>query len=263
MMAGVVLGVLVVVALGADRLGLQIPTRTGAGPPLQPPSRKHLFGTDQLGRDVFSRCVYGLRTSLLVAGGAIGLALLLGTALGLLSSSAAGVTDALLNSASNVVLAIPTVVSAIAIVSFVGGGVVVVTVTIAAIATAALYRIARSLSRRVLGELFVTAARCIGASQARIMRREVLPSIAATLVAYGLLGAAAAVGAEGALSYLGLSVPPPEPSLGSVLADGVGVVGQAPHLTVIPTLVVATLVISLNTIARSLSDRADTREVQL
>lgn len=253
--AVVTLATVVGAALAADLLPLADPLRTGAGRPLAGPSLEHPFGTDQLGRDVLARVVVGSRTSIVVAVVAITVAFVVGGGLGLLAGLRRGATDTAMVAGSNVLLAVPPLIVAIAVVAVLGNGLINVALTIAAVSIAEVFRVTRGLTRSVSEREYVVASRMMGARSMRTMRVEILPAVLPSAAVFACIGAGVAVAAEGALSFLGLGVAPPQPSLGSVLSDGVGRITEAPHLTLVPALMIGLLVISLDTIAEHLRTR--------
>lgn len=257
---------LILVALGsvlAAVLPLADPVAQDLSDILAPPSLDHLFGADSLGRDIFSRTIYGLRISLLAGLASVGLGLMIGGALGTLAGYHRGRLESLLMAAMNVVLAFPPLVLAIAITSSAGPALLKVIFAIGILFVPAFARIARANTLACAGKEFVLAARAIGMSDGRILIGEILPNLVAPLLVYSLLMVAVAIVAEASLSFLGLSVPPPMPSLGGMIAAEQANVLDAPFTVFFPAGVLFATVFALNLVGEQAQRRLDVREQAL
>jgi peptide/nickel transport system permease protein len=227
---------------------------------LLPPGHGHWFGTDELGRDILSRTLYGARISLLVAVSVV--ALSLGT--GLIAGAAAGFyggwTDIVLNVyVANAFLALPGILLAIAFVAFLGPGLFNLILALSIYGWVGYARLVRAQVMAVKEREFVEAARALGASDLRLLARHILPNILQPLVVQGAVGMAGAVLAEATLSFLGLGVPPPTASWGAMLNDARSHLFDSPQLVVFPALAVMLAVLSFNFIGDALRDFLDPR----
>lgn len=222
------------------------------------PSHTHWFGTDDLGRDILSRTLFGARISLVVAVSVVGLSLILGTVVGCIAGFYGGWRDVLLNVyLMNAFLALPGILLAIAFVAFLGPGLGNV---ILALAIAGWVNYARLVRAQVLAareKEYVEAARALGAGDLRILLRHILPNIAQPVIVQAAVGMAAAVLAEATLSFLGLGVPPPSASWGVMLSDARAHLFDAPHLLLFPATAVMLCVLSFCFLGDALRDSAD------
>jgi peptide/nickel transport system permease protein len=224
-----------------------------------PPSAAHLLGTDALGHDMLARVIFGARSSLAVGLLAPLAATLVGGALGLLAGYFRGWLETITVGASDVLLAFPPLVLALAVTAYLGQSVPNLILVLAILTIPAVTRIARAGTLALRGRDFVTAARALGASHTRIMLREILPNIALPLAAYFLLLVAVIVTAESILSFLGLGVPPPLPSWGSMIAEGRENLELAPHIAFIPAAVMFLTVLAFNLVGDRLRSLTDPR----
>lgn len=224
---------------------------------LESPSSEHWLGTDELGRDVFTRLVYGARISLFI--GLIGTAggVLFGTVLGLISGFFGGWTDTLSMRLVDIMYAFPGILLAILIVAVMGTGLsnLIIALTIWGIPT--LSRIVRSNVLTLKSQDFVEAANTIGASRSRIMFRHLLPNSMAPIIVYATLGVAGALLTAAGLGFLGLGVQPPTAEWGAMLSVGRRYLREAPHLMIFPGLLIFITVVSLNLIGDALRDALD------
>jgi peptide/nickel transport system permease protein len=218
-------------------------------------SRGHLLGTDQLGNDVLSRILYGGRTSLEISVGANLIGLLIGGSLGTLAGYAGGVTDSIVMRIFDVLLAIPALILAMAIAESLGPGQLNVTIAISFFAIPAFARLARAAAMRKRQQPFILAARLAGTSNWRILTRHIAPNIFPPLATFSFLGVAVAVIIESGLSFLGLSVRPPAPSWGSMIALGQNYMGNDPALILVPSIFLFATVVSLNMLGDALRAR--------
>jgi peptide/nickel transport system permease protein len=225
------------------------------------PSWEHPFGTDDAGRDVFSRVLSAARVSLLVAVVSVGIALLVGVTIGLVSGYYRGVADNLLMRCMDVLFAFPVLLLAVAIVAVLGRGLVTAMVAIGVVYIPIFARVTRASVLSVREQVFVTAAVSTGAGDWRIMRRHVLPNIAAPLIVQTSLSLAFAILSEAALSFLGLGIQPPQPSWGRMLYDGRGFVEDAWWMGFFPGLAIFLVVLAFNVVGDALRDVLDPRQL--
>jgi peptide/nickel transport system permease protein len=223
------------------------------------PSAAHLLGNDALGRDILARAIFGARASLEIGVLAPLIASLIGAAIGALSGYFRGRFETLAIGATDVLLAFPPLVLALAIVAYLGQSVINVILVLAVLTVPAVTRVARAATLAVREREFVTAARALGASHLRILLREILPNILPPLVAYFLVLVAVTIVAEGILSFLGLGVPPPQPSWGSMIADGRDSLDIAPHIAFIPAIAMFLTVLAFNLVGDGLRALTDPR----
>lgn len=223
------------------------------------PSAAHLLGTDALGRDILARCIYGARASLEIGLLAPLIATLLGTLFGTLAGYFRGPVELLTIGASDVLLAFPPLVLALAIVAYLGQSVANVTIVLAILTVPAVTRVARAATLAVREREFVTAARALGAGHPRILAREILPNIVPSLAAYFLVLVAVIIIAEGILSFLGLGVPPPMPSWGSMMAEGRESLDSAPLIAFAPAAAMFLTVLAFNLVGDTLQAITDSR----
>lgn len=227
---------------------------------LLPPSHQHWFGTDELGRDILSRIIYGARISMTVAVSVVTLSLGVGVAAGLASGFYGGWTDTILNVyVNNAFLALPGILLAIAFVAFLGPGLLNLVLALSISGWVGYARLVRAQVMAVKEREFVEAARALGASNLRIVILHILPNIVQPVLVQAAIGMAGAVLAEATLSFLGLGIPPPAPSWGSMLNDARSHLFDAPHLTIFPAIAVMLAVLSFNFIGDALRDLLDPR----
>ena len=254
------LALFVVCAVFAPWLATQDPTRLDLQGRLLAPNRAHWFGTDELGRDIFSRILYGARISLGVSTSVVGLSLALGLLVGSISGFYGGIADTFLNIyATNAFLALPGILLAIAFVAFIGPGLGNVIVALAISGWVAYARLVRAQVAATKRRGFVEAARALGASNLRLMARHILPNMAQPLIVQASIGMAGAVLAEATLSFLGLGMPAPAASWGAMLNDARSHLFDSPHLVYFPAAAVMLLVLAFNFIGDALRDRLDPR----
>lgn len=246
-------------AIFAGVLPLQDPSVPAALPGLGP-SGSHLLGTDELGRDLLSRVVYGARVSLIVGFASIGLGMAVGGVLGLLAGYYRGFIDAVITGAANILLAFPALVLGLAIVTFWGPSLFHVTIAIAILSIAPLALVVRGSTVVYSEREFVSAARMLGASNRPIIFREILPNVVPAAVSLGLISVAVAIVAEGGLSFLGLSVRAPTPTWGNMIAEGQAVIGQYPLIALWPGLAMFITVLALNIAGDRLRGYFDIKE---
>jgi len=228
------------------------------------PSLHHLFGTDDLGRDIFSRVVYGSRISISAGIGAMIIGFGVGAPLGMLSAFRRGRLDHIVSTIMYAVLAFPAIVATIAVLSFwTPRNLFKIVVVIGVAAIPIIYRVIRAATLSVATKEFVVAAKMQGASDRRILLRELLPNIAPILISFLMIGIATVVTLEGALAFLGLSVNPPTPSWGNMINEARTVMAQNPWLVIFPSLVLCLFLLSLNFIGDRLRTHFDVTDVKL
>lgn len=258
---GVLLAVLfAVMAVGAPWLAPANPAAIDLTHRLAAPSAAHWFGTDQLGRDILSRIIYGARLSLTVAVSVVALSLGTGIVLGGIAGFYGGAIDTALNIfAMNAFMALPGILLAIAFVAFLGPGLLNLILALSIGGWVGYARLVRGQVLAVREREFVEAARALGASDLRIFLRHILPNIVQPLIVQAAIGMAGAVLAEATLSFLGLGVPPPTASWGSMLNDARAHLFDAPYVVVPPAIAVMLCVLCFNFIGDALRDYLDPR----
>jgi peptide/nickel transport system permease protein len=254
-----VLASFAVVALLAPWLAPYSPTAQNLPASLQPPGPVHLLGTDEFGRDILSRLIYGTRVSLLVGVFSVAIALAAGGFLGMLAGYYGGWLDNALMRVMDVMLALPTILLAIVIVTSLGPG---LTNVMLAVGISLIPNFARVAKAAVLGvrELeYVEAAKASGAGDLRIIFRHILPNSLAPIIVQGTLSVAGAILSAAALSFIGLGAQPPTPEWGSMLSSGRAFLRDAPHVTTFPGLAILLTVLALNLFGDGLRDALDPR----
>ena len=226
---------------------------------LAAPSRTHIFGTDGLGRDIYTRVIYSYQVSLVIAFAAIALALIIGVPIGIVAGYLGGVVDFAISRVLDILLSFPAILLAISLITILGQGEQVMVLAIAIVYVPILTRVLRASVMDVKSMAFVEGARARGAGQLRIMVRHVLPnSIGPTLIQAALLGAFA-IQVEAALSYLGLGIEPPTPSLGYMLQENEQYITQSPWGVLFPCIGIALAVLAFNLVGAGLRDLLDPR----
>jgi peptide/nickel transport system permease protein len=252
----------VVVAIAAPLIAPYSPQEqffdglTLEGSPL-PPNERFWFGTDLLGRDLFSRMVYGARTSLIVGLFANGIALLAGTLIGLTAGFVRGIVGATLMRATDLMMTFPALILAITIAALHGPDLAIVVYVIALVNTGPVARVVYAETTSLAEREFIAAERAIGAGTARILFRHILPHLLPIVIVWGTLGISTTVLLEATLSYLGAGVQPPEPSWGNIVYDGQSYFQSAPWLVFFPGFAVALLALSVNLVGDALRDLLD------
>ncbi len=224
---------------------------------LEGPSPSHPLGRDELGRDILSRLVFGARVSVAVGMAVVLLAGLLGTAIGAVAGFAGGRVDGLLMRATDVFLAFPGILLAIALVAVLGPALRHVVLALVTIGWVGYARLVRGQVLQIKEQEFVLAARAAGVPAPRILIRHVLPGVLPTLMVQASLGMAGAILAEASLSFLGLGIQPPTPSWGAMINAGRAHLIDAPHLALFPGLAILLMVMGLNFLGDALVDLLD------
>jgi peptide/nickel transport system permease protein len=226
----------------------------------KPPSAAHWFGTDELGRDILSRIIFGTRASLAAGVISVSIAVAIGVPLGLLAGYCGGFIDALISRITDAMLACPGLILAIALAAFLGPSLGNAMIAIGITATPIFIRLTRGQTINVKVENYIEAAEAIGNSSARIALRHVLPNVVPALLVQITLSIAAAIIAEAALSFLGLGQQPPAPSWGSMLNSAQRFLVSAPWMAFWPGLSIFLIVMSFNLLGDGLRDALDPRE---
>ncbi len=255
--AAAVLVLVAVAAAAGSWLAPYDPAAIDATALLQGPGPSHLFGTDELGRDVLSRVIGGARATALVVLVAVGLALLLGTAVGLVAGYSGGAVDAVLMRIVDGLLAFPMLVLALAVVAALGPGLRNALVAVAVVNVPRFARVVRGQVLSLRTREYVLAAEIMGVPRVRILLRHLLPHLASVLLVFSAIAAATAVVAEASLAFLGLSTQPPDPSWGGMVAAGVQQLEQNPAMSVFPGLALVVTIGALNLLADGLRDQLD------
>ena len=250
---------LVVAAAFADVLPLPSPTDMDMLERRAMPTAAHWLGTDGLGRDVAARLVFGARTSLVVGLCAPLIGLTIGGAAGMLAGYFRGWLDTFVSGAVDVLLAFPPLVLALAVTAFLGQSVLNMTLILGFLGIPAFTRVARAATLAFAQREFVTAARALGATHSRILMRELLPNVALPLAAFLLVGVAVTIVVESALSFLGLGVPPPQASWGSMIGEGRESLENAAWLAFTPAGVMFITVLAFNLVGDTLRAVTDPR----
>jgi peptide/nickel transport system permease protein len=251
----------VIVALAAPWVAPYDPLQTSWTAVRKAPSAAHLFGTDEIGRDVLSRVIFGARASLLAGLVSVCIALSLGVPIGLLAGYAGRWSDALISRITDAMLATPFLILAIALAAFLGPSLTNAMIAIGISATPIFIRLTRAQVQSVKVEDYVEAARALGNSHLRIALRHILPNVVPPLIVQATLAIAAAVIAEASLSFLGLGQQPPAPSWGSMLNTAKNYVENAPWMAVWPGVSIFLLVLSFNLLGDGLRDALDPRHI--
>jgi peptide/nickel transport system permease protein len=256
---GVIVLLYVALAAGAPWIATSDPTRTDWSQIRKPPSRAHPFGTDDLGRDGFSRVVWGARISMQAGVLSIVLAMAIGVPLGLIAGYYRGALDQVVMRLTDAWLAFPFLILAIGLVTILGPSLTNATIAIGLGATPTYVRLTRGLVLAARAEDYVQGARALGAGDVRLMSRHILPNIVSAIVVQATVAIPTAIIAEAVLSFLGLGVQPPAPSWGTMLNSAQQFLEQAPWMAYWPGLAIFLLALSFNLAGDGLRDLLDPR----
>jgi len=248
------------VAIFADVLPLPSPTDMDMLEKRAPFSAQHWLGADGLGRDELARVIYGARISLIVGLCAPIIGLTIGGALGMVAGYFRGRFESVVVGSMDVLLAFPPLILALAVTAFLGQSILHLTCILGLLGVPAFMRVARAATLTLARREFVIAAQALGATHARILLRELLPNVILPLFAFFLLGVAVTIVAEGSLSFLGLGVPPPISSWGSMIGEGRESLEMAPRLAFIPAIAMFLTVLSFNLVGDTLRALTDPRQ---
>jgi peptide/nickel transport system permease protein len=248
------------VAILADVLPMPSPSDMDMLERRAPFSFAHWLGTDGLGRDELSRLIHGARISLVVGICAPIIGLAIGGALGMLAGYFRGRFETYVVGSMDVLLAFPPLILALAVTAFLGQSLLHLTLILGVLGIPAFMRVARASTLTLARREFVIAAQALGATHARILLRELLPNVLLPLLAFFLLGVAVTIVAEGALSFLGLGVPPPISSWGSMIGEGRESLEMAPRLAFLPAIAMFLTVLSFNLVGDTLRALTDPRQ---
>jgi peptide/nickel transport system permease protein len=254
-----ILGLVVTLAIFAPLVTTVDPYTMNRIDSLQGPSRAHPMGTDELGRDLFSRVVYGARTSLMVAASAVAIATLIGTPIGILAGYLEGWVDSFSMRVMDVVFAFPALLLALAITAFLGPNLRNATLALGIVYAPGFARIVRGPVLSAKHQEYVEASRVSGANTGRILVRHVLPNVISPLIVSATVTFSFALLAEAALSFLGLGAQPPEPSWGAMLSGGRRFMETVPSLAIFPGIAIMITVLGSNLLGDALRDVLDPR----
>jgi peptide/nickel transport system permease protein len=255
--AGAVVLLFVLTALAAPFLTSFDPVKPDFLSIRKPPSAAHLFGTDDLGRDIFTRILWGARTSLIAGVIPVVIALAISIPLGLLSGYVGGWLDSLIMRLTDAMLACPFLITAIALAAFLGPSLRNAMIAIGVAAAPTFLRLARSIVLSIKVEDYVEAARAVGNSRLRIGLRHILPNMLPPLFIQGSITMASSIVAESSLSFLGLGQQPPAPSWGSMLTTAQRFISDAPWMALWPGLMIFVVVMAFNLLGDGLRDALD------
>ncbi len=256
---GVLVILLFLVAIFAPLLAPYEPDYIDRHHILEPPSRLHPLGTDDLGRDVLSRMLYGARVSLAVGFVAVGIATVIGVIIGAIAGYYGGLVDRILMRFVDIMLSIPTLFLILSVIAFVGANIWNIMIIIGLTSWMGVARLVRAEFLSLKEREFVLAARALGASDLRIIFRHMLPNSLAPVIVNAVLMVASAVLLESSLSFLGLGVQPPQPSWGNILTAGKANIEIAWWLSLFPGLAILITVLSYNLLGEGLRDALDPR----
>ena len=258
--SAVVLVGIVVVALTARRIAPYGPNKIDGADALQPPTGAHWFGTDELGRDIFSRVLLAAHASLQIALASVAFAFVVGVTIGVISGYRGGLLDAVLMRVVDVMFAFPVLLLALAIVAILAPGSATTILAIGIVYTPIFARVARASTLSVRVEPFVAVSRTLGTGHLYILGRHILPNIAGPVIVQTSVSLAFAILSEAALSFLGLGIQPPEPSWGRMLFDAQGFVQRAWWMGVFPGAAIFATVLAFNLLGDGLRDVLDPKQ---
>lgn len=257
----IIMLILILLALFANKIADydEVAIKQNTAIRFQGPSKEHWLGTDEFGRDMFARIIHGARISLMVGVVAVSIAIAIGGTLGAIAGYYGGRIDNIIMRAMDIFLAIPSILLAIAIVSAMGANLFNLMLAIGVSSIPGYARIVRASVLMVKDQEFVEAARAIGASDSRIIRKHIIPNALAPVIVQGTLGVASAILSTAGLSFIGLGVQKPRPEWGAMLAGGRDFLRRAPHVTTFPGLAIMITILALNLLGDGLRDALDPR----
>lgn len=255
----ILLAVLVVSAIFAPALAPFDPYESNLPNSLKPPSASHFLGTDELGRDIMSRILYGARISLLVGVEAVVLALLCGVVLGAVAGFYGGKVDTAIMSVMDIMLSFPSILLAIAFMTVLGRGVEKAVIAIGIVSIPQYARIVRGSVLSVKENVYVMAARALGNGDGRLIFVHILPNVMAPIIVRATIGISVAILEAAALGFLGLGVAPPTAEWGTMLGSGRQTIFNAPHIVMFPGLAITVTVMAFNLLGDGLRDVLDPR----
>ncbi|MCQ8211580.1 ABC transporter permease [Cetobacterium somerae] len=257
----IILVIIVLLAIFADQIANydQVVIKQNLRMRLKPPSAQHWLGTDEFGRDIFARLVHGARVSLKVGLIAVGIAIVIGGFLGAIAGYYGGKLDNIIMRVMDIFLAVPSILLAIAIVSALGPNLLNLMIAVSISSVPRYARIVRASVLSIRDQEFIEAARAIGASDARIIFRHIIPNSLAPVIVQGTLGVANAILSTAGLSFIGLGIQPPAPEWGSMLSGGRQYLRYAWWVTTFPGVSIMITILSLNLLGDGLRDALDPR----
>ncbi|MBT1070398.1 oligopeptide ABC transporter permease [Pelotalea chapellei] len=256
---GIVVLLFLTAALAAPLISPYEPNAINAWQVLAPPSWQHWFGTDELGRDVFSRILYGSRISLKVGFVAVGIAVFIGTVVGLVAGYYSGVVDTILMRMVDIMLCFPAFFLILAVITFLEPSIWYIMMVIGLTGWMGVARLVRAETLSIREMDYILAARSIGCSDRRIIFRHILPNAMSPVLVSATLGVAGAILTESALSFLGIGVQPPTPSWGNILTSGKDYIEFAWWLSLFPGLAILVTVLAYNLLGEGVRDALDPR----
>ncbi len=251
--------VLVLVAIFASFIAPYDPIKRIKEESSLSPSRIHIFGTDLLGRDIFSRVIYGSRISIVVGVVAVGISVTIGLFLGALSGYFGNVPDAFIMRIADIFFAFPYILGAIAIMTVLGPGIVNIFIAIGILGWASFARIFRGSILSIKNKEYIEAARALGASNYRIITKHIFPNAFSPIIVFATMNVGTAIIVEAALSFLGLGVQPPTPAWGKMLSESLNYIDIAPWMMLFPGLAIVVTVLGFVLLGDGLRDAFDPR----
>lgn len=259
LLGGIILAGLIAAAVAAPLLTPWDPLEMNAVDGMKPPSARHWLGTDVLGRDLFTRILFGARISLQTGLISVAIAILIGVPVGLSAGFYGGLTDRAMMRLVDLMLTFPGILLALVVIAILGPNLLNAMLAVGISASPTFARVVRAAVLSSREQTYVEAARAAGCTNARIMVRHILPNTVAPIIVLGTLGVAGAIIAAAALSYLGLGTQPPTPEWGGLLSEGRNYLRVAWWMTTFPGLAIMTAVLSINLLGDGLRDALDPR----